>query len=166
MRKTIIYCDMDGVVADFNKMILEYDAEAFIKSEGIPEGENRVDEICKENERIFLDLPLIDGAKEGVEWLLSNPKVDLYFLSTPMWEVPESFTDKRLWLEKHFGKAVKKRLILSHRKDLNRGEYLIDDRIKNGVDGFTGIHLHFGTEPFKTWKEIINHLEIVLSYEY
>ena len=83
---------------------------------------------------------------------------DVYFLSTPMWNVPNSFPGKRIWIDKHFGEAAEKRLILTHRKDLNMGEYLIDDRLRNGVDKFTGEHIHFGQKGFETWAEVLEYL--------
>ena len=72
--------------------------------------------------------------------------------------LPESHMGKRIWLEKYFGKLANKKLILTHRKDLNIGKYLIDDRIKNGVDKFTGEHLHFGTDKYPDWDSILNKL--------
>lgn len=65
---------------------------------------------------------------------------------------PESFTGKKRWLNEHFGEFAKKRLILTHRKDLNLGEFLIDDRITNGVENFNGVHIHFGSSSFPNWK--------------
>jgi hypothetical protein len=38
------------------------------------------------------------------------------------------------------------------------GDFLIDDRIANGVADFTGEHIHFGTERFPTWKEVLDYL--------
>jgi len=42
--------------------------------------------------------------------------------------------------------------------NLNRGDFLIDDRLANGTDKFEGEHLHFGTEKFPTWEEVLSHL--------
>ena len=46
-----------------------------------------------------------------------------------------------------------KRLILSHRKDLNRGRYLIDDRPKNGAvkEEERKISIGFGDYPNQEW---------------
>lgn len=56
------------------------------------------------------------------------------------------------------GEVAYKRLILSHHKNLNKGDYLIDDRTKNGVDKFEGEHIHFGTEKFLNWNDVTNYL--------
>ena len=41
---------------------------------------------------------------------------------------------------------------------LNQGDYLVDDRTKNGADRFTGEHLHFGTEKFPDWRAVTEYL--------
>ena len=51
-----------------------------------------------------------------------------------------------------------KRLILSHHKHLNRGDYLIDDREKNGAKEFTGKLILFGGEKFPDWKSVVEYL--------
>ena len=155
-----IYLDMDGVVADFDKAILSHYPD--LKNEAIPYHlrEEIVEAICRKKQNFFQHLPPIEGAIESIKKLISLNKFDIYFLSTPMWSVPESFTDKRVWLENHYGDLVKKRLILSHRKDLQIGHFLIDDRIKNGVENFKGIHIHFGTDPnFLTWQQTYSYLK-------
>jgi 5'(3')-deoxyribonucleotidase len=86
---------------------------------------------------------------------------DIYFLSTPMPNVPQSYADKRKWLDRHFGLWTEKRLILSHRKDLNVGEYLIDDRLTNGSENFTGELIQYGSDEFPTWNEVRDYLTTV-----
>ena len=56
------------------------------------------------------------------------------------------------------GDPAYKRLILTHNKQLNIGDYLIDDRTKNGAGEFTGEHIHFGTEKFPDWKSVLDYL--------
>ena len=63
-----------------------------------------------------------------------------------------------LWFQKYLGESAYKRLILSHHKNLNDGQYLIDDRTKNGVDRFAGEHIHFGTERFPDWPAVVAYL--------
>ena len=79
-------------------------------------------------EGMFLSFPPIEGAIDAVQLLLGDPRFDVYFVSTAPWSNPSAWTDKRLWLEQHFGEGVKKRLVLTHRKDLVVGDVLIDDR--------------------------------------
>lgn len=154
--KKIVYIDMDGVTCNFNKAMKEYDPTLDLHH---PENWDLVGKIAAEHKRLFFILEPIDGAIEAINRLLDNPKFDVYFLSTPMWEQPESYTGKRYWLGKHFGDKVTNRLILSKRKDLNIGDYLIDDTFRNGAGDFTGEHIHFGGDEYPTWKEVITYLE-------
>ena len=82
-------------------------------------------------------------------------KFDIFVLSTAPWNNPSAWTDKALWVKKHLGDKAYKRLILSHRKDLNIGHYLIDDRIANGVADFKGIHIHYGSKRYPDWNSIL-----------
>jgi len=158
MKKPTLYVDLDGVIADFNKAIFKLAPDLDL-SEHSPDYESRsklVDKLCQDNSNLFRHLePMVDGI-EAVKLLF--PHYEVYFLSTPMWAVPDSFGDKRIWLETHFGDLAHKRLILTHRKDLNVGEYLIDDRFRNGAGEFTGEHIHFGGEKFPDWRSVLEYL--------
>jgi 5'(3')-deoxyribonucleotidase len=52
-----------------------------------------------------------------------------------------SASDKRFWIEDHFGNLFHKKMFVTHRKDLLMGDYLIDDIIpENYHDGkFNGL---------------------------
>lgn len=143
-----LYVDMDGVICCFESGIraLEPDVEWT--------GEN-IDRICESNPRIFLSLPEIKGSTEALNFLKNH--FDVYFASTPMWNVPHSWMDKRIYLFDRFPWAEKK-LILTHNKGLLRGDFIIDDRTVHGVDSFQGKHIHFGTNMFPNWETVINYL--------
>lgn len=157
--KKIVYIDMDGVIADFDDAISQIDPNLDIKDGPNWEGRSlRVDAIIKEHPSMFRFLKPIEGAIEAVKKL--DDKYDIMFLSTPVWSEPESYSGKRIWLEKHFGDLAKHKLILTKRKELNIGDYLIDDTTRNGVLEFKGEHIHFGTEKFPTWKEVLEYLNV------
>lgn len=155
MMKKILYVDMDGVIADFDAMI----RILMPTFDELPEEErgSTVDRLCQLHTRMFDDLPVIDGALEAIRDLSED--FDIYFLSTPMWDVPESYMDKRRWLERHFGELGNRKLILTHRKDLARGHFLVDDRLKHGVEDFEGEHIHFRTPLFPDWKTTVKYLK-------
>lgn len=154
MNKKILYIDLDGCIADFDGEIKKhYPNLEMLDGE---ERSNKVDEICKLNPNIFHDLQPLPNAIESVKKLFDH--YDVLLLSTAMWDIPESFTGKRIWVEKHFGDLIKKRLILTHRKNLNMGAYLIDDRTKNGAGEFVGVHIHFGTKKFPNWDSVVEYL--------
>ena len=66
----------------------------------------------------------------------------------------------------YFGETLKKKLIITHRKDLCEGDYLIEDNPHhNNTDKFKGEILSFGHEPFTkkqneypTWNDILKRL--------
>ena len=97
----------------------------------------------------------MEGAIEAYEELSKN--FDTYILSTAPWENPSAWSDKIIWVKKYLGDVTYKRLILTHNKYLNKGDFLIDDRLKNGVDKFERIHIHFGSEEFPNWKKVIEY---------
>ena len=152
MSKKILYIDLDGVIADFDGAIKKWcpDLETGDNFPNYQDRFNKVNEICEANPDIFHRLDTIEDGIDSVRELM--PHFDVYFLSTPMDNVPESFTGKKVWIDRHFGELASKRLILTHRKDLAMGDYIVDDRTRNGVDKFIGIHIHFGTEQFPNWK--------------
>tara|TARA_A200000113_G_C8835563_1_gene345135 strand:- start:1251 stop:1487 length:237 start_codon:yes stop_codon:yes gene_type:complete len=47
---------------------------------------------------------------------------------------------------------------LRDNKNLNAGDFLIDDRTANGAGEFNGEHIHFLSEQFKNWNDVLNYL--------
>ena len=137
---------MDNVLVDFKTGIDR------ISSYNRKEYEGRYDEVPD----IFSLMDPMEGAIESYNKLSSQ--YDTYILSTSPWDNTSAWQDKILWVKKYLEKSAYKRLILSHHKNLNRGDYLIDDRLKNGADKFIGEHIHFGTEKFPDWKSVLSYL--------
>ena len=146
MTKKTLYIDMDGVIVDFKSAFPKLDAKTLEKFKANP------DEI----QGIFGLMEPLPGAIEAVEFLFKH--FDAYILSTAPWENPSAWSDKLNWVKKYLPKVAHKRLILSHNKELNKGDYLIDDRTANGVDQFTGEHIHFGKGKFKNWADVLLYL--------
>jgi 5'(3')-deoxyribonucleotidase len=144
--KKILYVDMDNVLVDFHSGIAKLPAATVAEFEG------RLDEVPG----IFSLMGPMPDAVSSFERLALH--YDTYVLSTAPWGNPSAWIDKVLWVQKYLGKPAYKRLILSHHKNLNDGQYLIDDRTKNGVDRFRGEHIHFGTERFPDWKSVVTYL--------
>ena len=142
----IIYIDMDNVIVDFGSGINKLSIQQKKKYVG------RLDEVPG----IFSLMSPMENAIESVEKL--SKVYDTYLLSTAPWDNPSAWQDKLLWVQKYLGNIAWKRLILSHHKNLCHGDYLIDDRVTNGVLDFKGEHIHFKTEKFKNWKDVLNYL--------
>lgn len=162
MVKKVLLIDMDGVVADFRKYILDNSTISAAEFDsGTEEVSDRVDQFCIKNPTIFEHLEPIEGAIESVTKLFEH--YDVYFCSTPMYLVPESYKSKRIWLEKNFGVLASRRLILTHRKDLIKGDILIDDRKVNGAENFDGLFIHFGSKKYLRWEIIFESLMFLIQ---
>jgi 5'(3')-deoxyribonucleotidase len=150
MNKKIIYFDMDNVLVDFASGI------ARLSEETKQEYEGRLDEVPG----IFSLMEPVLGAVEAV--LTLSQYFDCYILSTAPWKNPSAWTDKAMWVQKYFGddrdSVFYKRLIISHHKDLNCGDFLIDDRTKNGAGEFKGELIQFGSERFPDWETVTEYL--------
>ena len=147
MKKKILYFDMDNVLVDFSSGIDQLDDQTKKEFEG------RYDEVP----HIFSKMVPIEGAIEAFQIL--SELFDTYILSTSPWDNDTAPGDKLNWVKKHLGPNAYKRLILSHHKNLNIGDYLIDDRTKNGAGEFTGEHIHFGKGRFTDWETVVNYLK-------
>ncbi|MBN2893701.1 MAG: hypothetical protein JXL97_17660 [Bacteroidales bacterium] len=141
-----LYIDMDGVIVDFTSAFEKLDENILKEYEG------RLDEIPN----IFSLMEPMPGALEAIPKLAK--KYDTYVLSTAPWKNPSAWSDKLEWIKKYVPGVFHKRLIISHNKHLNKGDFLIDDRLKNGADKFEGEHIHFGTEKFPDWKTVVDYL--------
>ncbi len=144
--KKILYIDMDNVLVDFKSGIEQLDSQIKEKYKG------RLDEVPG----IFSLMKPMENAIEAYKKLTEF--YDVYILSTSPWENETALNDKLNWIKKYLGKYAYKKVIFSHHKNLNKGDYLIDDRLKNGVDKFSGEHIHFGTENFPGWKSVLEYL--------
>ena len=144
--KKILYFDMDNVLVDFKSGIKREDAGTLKEYEG------RLDEVPG----IFSLMDPMPGAVEAFETL--SQLYDVYILSTSPWLNPSAWSDKLLWVQKYLGDAAYKRLILSHHKNLNKGDFLIDDRRKNGAAEFEGELIEFGSDRFPNWESVVKYL--------
>jgi len=144
--KKVLYVDMDNVLTDFPAAI------ARLPRDVVAAYERKLDEVPG----IFADMLPMPHAVES--FLDLAERFDTYILSTAPWENPSAWTDKLHWVKRHLGEAGYKRLILTHHKNLNRGDFLVDDRTKNGAGEFAGEHILFGSEKFPDWPAVAGYL--------
>ena len=138
MNKLTIYIDMDGVLTNFDKAADEH------PSNGIKG--YRPDLILD-----FSTFEPIKGAIDGVK-KLEEMGHDLFIATTPPWNHPDAWGQKRNWVEKHLP-TLKRKMVLTHRKDLLIGDILIDDSRWRGQPDFKGDWFWFNKDwDNKNWK--------------
>lgn len=145
MRK-ILYLDMDNVLADFESAIPRLTKRERDLYEG------HLDDVPG----IFGRMDPVEGAVEA--WNELHELFDTYILSTAPWDNPTAMSDKLAWVKAHLGQACRKRLILSHHKHLNQGDFLVDDRPNNGAQHFAGELIVFGSARFPDWSTVLPYL--------
>lgn len=145
--KKIVYIDMDGVLVD----LVGYIYQKYVNF--------TIGDVIDRDTTPFYDAKPIKGAIDAFKFLFNDPRFEPYILSTAPWSNVESLTAKRVWVEKFIGYTATKRLILTHRKDLMIGDYLIDDRPNNGAAEFKGEWINFGSEQYPDWASILVKLE-------
>ena len=149
MNKLRIYIDMDGVLANFDKAADEH------PSNGIKG--YRPDLILD-----FSKFEVMPGAKEAVKKLLDMGH-DLFIATTPPWNHPSAWGQKRNWVEKNFPE-LKRKMVLTHRKDLLIGDILIDDSMWRGQPDFQGTWFHFGDNGMD-WKYVVEGIKSIMEVE-
>ncbi len=148
-HKKRVFVDMDNVLADFESGLAQVSADVKKEYEG------RLDEIPG----LFGLMKPMPGAIEAMHELQKH--YDLFILSTAPWKNPSAWSDKVTWVTKYLDDVFHKRMVITHRKDLCQGDYLIDDRGKNGTSDFSGEWIEFGSEKFPDWNSVLTYLGVV-----
>lgn len=144
--KKILFIDLDNVLVDFPSALPH-----------IPEDtKTRYEDHLDDIPGIFAKMVPMVGAVEAFEKF--SKIFDTYVLSTAPWNNPSAWSDKLEWVQNHLGESAYKRLILTHHKNLNRGDFLIDDREKNGAGSFEGELILFGSKKFPDWNTVTEYL--------
>ena len=148
-NKLTIFLDMDGVLANFEKAAAQ-----------IPDVK-RPDEVLD-----FSTFEPMPGAIDAVEKIIAMGH-DVFIATTPPWNNPDAWGQKRNWIEEHLPQ-LKRKMFLTHRKDLLKGDILIDDSTYRGQRDFEGEFMHFGKHgmdwPYVT--ETIQKMTELLKLQY
>lgn len=142
----ILYVDMDNVLVDFRSAFAHFSPELLCEYKG------REDELPG----IFSKMAPMPGAIEAFTRLAQS--FESYVLSTAPWNNSSAWSDKLEWVKSSLGPNAYKRLILTHHKQLNVGDYLVDDRPNNGADRFSGELILFGSLEFPDWSSVCSYL--------
>ena len=160
MAKYTIYCDMDGVLADFKTAAVKVNRMSISKWMNIPSSQQKSERI-KNTSNYWHNLPWMPGGQALWRSLLKhNPHI----LSAYVEESydPNCIPGKTAWLRKNARLTDRSRINLVRRKEKKnfatkggQKNILIDDYIKN-VREFTsagGIGIHH-TSTSKTLSEL------------
>lgn len=175
MEKLVLLLDMDEVVVDFTRAWIN----RFRDKSGITL--NREDWVAWDLKRIlpeevfegfvatlrepgfFRHLPPMEGSIEGIRQL--NERYDIVFLTASS---QYAYNDKFHWIEEHLPFVTKPNLILTHRKDLVLGEYLVDDAPHNLLSSPAKTKIIFDApwnrnltcfKRVKNWGELVQFLQ-------
>jgi 5'-nucleotidase len=144
--KKIVYVDMDNVLVDFPSGLKKVSSKTRLEYKG---KEDNIPNIFS----------LMDPKPGAIESFLELSKwFETFVLSTSPWENPTAWSDKLIWIKRYLGESARKKLILTHRKDLAIGDYLIDDRPDNGANKFKGEWIHFGQGKYPDWQAVMSYL--------
>lgn len=150
----IVFIDMDGVLADFDKgkeLMLESNPEFREKYKGVE----------KNMPGLFESLSPVEGAIEGAKRVAEN--FNAFILTSSPWNNPTGLQAKNDWIKKHFTddsgfNPFKRKVIITHHKEQLKGDILIDDRNTNGVYDFSGAHIWFGKDKAQNWLQVMELL--------
>ena len=96
----------------------------------------------------------VSASLKAVEYLAQ--RFDLQFVIGGDADGWEAMEDKRKWMEDSIGVPVWNRTVLTTRKDLLLGDYLVDAHPEeNGGDSFMGTVIRLGAPDFRDWEETI-----------
>lgn len=147
-NRPILYLDMDSVLVDF---------AGAVKNKLTPEETEKYRDHYDDVPDIFSRMEPIEGAVEAFDYISSH--FNTFLLSTAPWDNNNAWSDKVRWVKKYLGPKAKKRLILSHHKNLNQGSFLIDDSSRNGAKEFCGKWFQFGKAPYENWTKMLDALK-------
>lgn len=158
MNKKILYVDMDGVIVNFHQEVNNW-------LENHKNIAHRFEEYPDHIHGIFRNPEPVEGAIDAINKLHDSDKFDMFILTAAPWGNPEASTDKRYWIERYFGNLFHKKMIITNRKDLLMGDYLIDDSKGNGAKDFKGELIDFGVDyktgllnNYKNWNDVLKYL--------
>ncbi|WP_232787720.1 5' nucleotidase, NT5C type [Spongiibacter nanhainus] len=115
---------------------------------------------------LYVDLDPLPGAIDSYRWLHNHPETAVFILTAPSIQNSHSYSEKRLWVERHLGMEVVENLIITPHKHLNRGDYLVDDMPSGkGQEHFGGELVLFGSKSFPDWRSVRDYFEERLQYD-
>ncbi len=156
--KTVL-CDMDGVFADLEGMVIRILRAEFPRVR-IPTPEERntfyLDEqIALEHRHLvkeiiarpgfFLSLKPVPGAIEGLRRIASIPDVNLAICTSPLQDPTYCVPEKYEWVERYLGPRFLSNMIMTRDKTVVEGDIMLEDN-----SCIKGVNV-------PTWELILHH---------
>ena len=140
----IVLIDMDGPLADFEAGFLTAWRNAYPDRTHIPSSKRVSESLLHDypaeykedilnimhTEGFYANLPITIGAVSAISEMTAAG-FDIFVTTSAKFQNPFSYSEKRVWLARHFGDAIARRMIITKDKTLIRGDVLIDDRASN-----------------------------------
>ena len=137
----VILIDQDGPLADFERGFLDRwqvqntdefyipidKRKTFYLREEYPEYLTEKVDLIYCSPGFYIDLPPSQGSIEAVNILIGLGH-DVKICTSPLSHYENCVLEKYQWVEKHFGRAFTKKIIVTKDKTMVRGDILIDDR--------------------------------------
>lgn len=182
MKKLVLLIDLDNVIADqrqgfYNILECQYphierppleELNEFDIELSFPQEHRDLIKAIRLRKNFFRDLPIIDGAYEGLNRLLALGH-EVRIVTAPTWEWKNCIHEKYEWVENHLGREWVGRMIFTRDKTLIQGDVLIDDApTVEGISTPTWKHIPF-EQPYNVQdtlkKDTVNWntLEAVLE---
>lgn len=106
----------------------------------------------------FADIEAKTGAVKAFRKL--SEAYDCHILCSARYNYPQEWADNVSWVEKKLGVYAWDKIIISNRKDMIIGDYLIDSHPhRHKIEDFMGTVIEFGSETFKNWEDVIAFFE-------
>lgn len=152
MKKLKLFIDMDDTIAKFiGDERLNF----------VPLVPKHTDYPEMHKEGFFLNQKPINGALDAVNKIIDSDQYEVYILSVPLYSSPHSYSEKVIWIQKHFPKLSGK-IILTQDKGLILGDILIDDSMgwKAPWEANGGIFIHMNPrlDTVDQWTAICQRL--------
>lgn len=149
MNGITVLVDQDGPLADFDARFYQHCVDNGFPMHG---GAVHADALCTEHRfatdcldgvhataarqhvnqtHWFRDLPVVEGAVDGINALAAHPDVaEVWICTKPLEANPHCQSDKAAWVRRHLGEEWLRRLIITPDKSMVRGDVLLDDAPK------------------------------------
>jgi len=137
MSRDVVLMDVDGVLCDFTSgwrplvapELAEEDISSFVFEDYLNDEQlGKLLSLC-ESAAFWAELKPYEGARDFVESVSENTDGGEIVYCTAPWVPCDGWAEaRRIWLKEHMPKGD---LVVTKRKDLIRGDYLIDDKPEN-----------------------------------